>query len=333
MSMETQEKVDLFSLAQEVIAGKTISKDEALAILHTPNSEILPLLHAAYQIRHHYYGNKVKLNMIINAKSGHCSEDCGYCSQSMVSTAPVEKYPLLERKTILEGARKAKDLKAGTYCIVTSGKKPTNNEVDEVIEAIKEIKATMNINVCACLGLITPEQAKRIKEAGCDRFNHNINTTAEHYNKVASTHTYQDRLDTLNVIKEAGMSPCSGVIVGLGETDEQVVDMAFELKEVDPQSIPVNFLNPIPGTPMENIRDNNPMKSLKVLSLFRFVNPTKEIRISGGREVNLNTLQPMGLFAANSIFVGDYLTTDGQMVSMDHQMIQDLGFEIEEVIE
>lgn len=333
MSMETQEKVDLFSLAQEVIAGKTISKDEALAILHTPNSEILPLLHAAYQIRHHYYGNKVKLNMIINAKSGHCSEDCGYCSQSMVSTAPVEKYPLLERKTILEGARKAKDLKAGTYCIVTSGKKPTNNEVDEVIEAIKEIKATVNINVCACLGLITPEQAKRIKEAGCDRFNHNINTTAEHYNKVASTHTYQDRLDTLNVIKEAGMSPCSGVIVGLGETDEQVVDMAFELKEVDPQSIPVNFLNPIPGTPMENIRDNNPMKSLKVLSLFRFVNPTKEIRISGGREVNLNTLQPMGLFAANSIFVGDYLTTDGQMVSMDHQMIQDLGFEIEEVIE
>ncbi len=333
MSMETQEKVDLFSLAQEVIAGKAISKDEALAILNTPNSEILPLLHAAYQIRHHYYGNKVKLNMIINAKSGHCSEDCGYCSQSMVSTAPVEKYPLLERKTILEGARKAKDLKAGTYCIVTSGKKPTNNEVDEVIEAIKEIKATMSINVCACLGLITPEQAKRIKEAGCDRFNHNINTTAEHYSKVASTHTYQDRLDTLNVIKEAGMSPCSGVIIGLGETEEQVVDMAFELKEVDPQSIPVNFLNPIPGTPMENLRDNSPMKSLKVLALFRFVNPTKEIRISGGREVNLNTLQPMGLFAANSIFVGDYLTTDGQLVSMDHQMIQDLGFEIEEVVE
>ncbi|HBI03520.1 MAG TPA: biotin synthase BioB, partial [Paenibacillaceae bacterium] len=321
------------SLAQEVIAGKAISKDEALAILNTPNSEILPLLHAAYQIRHHYYGNKVKLNMIINAKSGHCSEDCGYCSQSMVSTAPVEKYPLLERKTILEGARKAKDLKAGTYCIVTSGKKPTNNEVDEVIEAIKEIKATMSINVCACLGLITPEQAKRIKEAGCDRFNHNINTTAEHYSKVASTHTYQDRLDTLNVIKEAGMSPCSGVIIGLGETEEQVVDMAFELKEVDPQSIPVNFLNPIPGTPMENLRDNSPMKSLKVLALFRFVNPTKEIRISGGREVNLNTLQPMGLFAANSIFVGDYLTTDGQLVSMDHQMIQDLGFEIEEVVE
>lgn len=333
MSMETQEKVDLFALAQQVIAGKGISKDEALAILHTPNSEILPLLHAAYQIRHHYYGNKVKLNMIINAKSGHCSEDCGYCSQSMVSTAPVEKYPLLERKSILEGARKAKELKAGTYCIVTSGKKPTNKEVDEVIEAIKEIKATMNINICACLGLITPEQAKRIKEAGCDRFNHNINTTAEHYSKIATTHTYQDRIDTLNVIKEAGMSPCSGVIIGLGETEEQIVDMAFELKEVDPQSIPVNFLNPISGTPLGHLKDNNPMKSLKVLSLFRFVNPTKEIRISGGREVNLNTLQPMGLFAANSIFVGDYLTTDGQQVSIDHQMIQDLGFEIEEVIE
>jgi len=333
MSMETQEKLDLFALAQEVIAGKTISRDEALAILHTPNSEILPLLHAAYQIRHHYYGNKVKLNMIINAKSGHCSEDCGYCSQSMVSTAPVEKYPLLERKSILEGARKAKELKAGTYCIVTSGRRPTNKEVDEVIEAIKEIKATMNINVCACLGLVTAEQAKRIKEAGCDRFNHNINTTAEYYSKIATTHTYQDRIDTLSIIKEAGLSACSGVIIGLGETDEQIVNMAFELKEVDPQSIPVNFLNPIPGTPMENVRENNPMKSLKVLALFRFVNPTKEIRISGGREVNLNTLQPLGLFAANSIFVGDYLTTQGQLVSTDHQMIEDLGFEIEEVVE
>lgn len=331
--MITKNKMDFMALAHEVIAGKTLSKDEALSILHTPDAEILPLLHAAYQIRHHFYGNKVKLNMIINAKSGHCSEDCGYCSQSMVSTAPVEKYPLLERKSILEGARKAKDLKAGTYCIVTSGKRPTEREVDEVIEAIKEIKATLKLNICACLGLVTPKQAKRLKEAGCDRFNHNINTTADHYANIATTHTYQDRIDTLNVIKDAGMSPCSGVIIGLGETEEQIVEMAFDLKEVDAHSIPVNFLNSIPGTPLEHLRENNPMKSLKVLSLFRFVNPTKEIRISGGREINLNTLQPLGLFAANSIFVGDYLTTDGQQASIDHQMIHDLGFEIEEVME
>ena len=323
--------MDLLALAQEVIAGKEISKEEALAILHTPDSEILPPPHAAYQIRHHYYGNKVKLNMIINAKSGLCSEDCGYCSQSIVSKASVEKYPLLERKSIIEGAKKAKDLKAGTYCIVTSGRKPTDKEVDEVIDAIQEIKSTLNMKICACLGLVTPEQARRLKEAGCDRFNHNINTTAEHYNKIATTHTYEDRIDTLNVIKDAGMSPCSGVIIGLGETEDQIAEMAFNLKEVGADSIPVNFLNSIPGTPLENLHENNPVKSLKVLSLFRFVNPSKEIRISGGREINLGTLQPLGLYAANSVFVGDYLTTNGQKASMDHQMIYDLGFEIEEI--
>jgi biotin synthase len=322
--------VEWLALADEILSGTKISQEEALAILNTSDEEILPLLHGAYRIRHHYYSNKVKLNMIINAKSGLCPENCGYCSQSIVSNAPVEKYPLLEKDVLVDGARKANELKAGTYCIVMSGRRPSDSEVDKVVEAIKEIKEDYGMKICACLGLVTPEQAKKLKAAGVDRFNHNLNTAASHHESITTTHTYEDRVNTVNAVKEAGMSPCSGVIVGMGETDEQIVEMAFALRELDADSIPVNFLNAIPGTPLENLKELNPLKCLKVLALFRYVNPTKEIRISGGREVNLRSLQPLGLYAANSIFIGDYLTTDGQKSSMDHQMIEDLGFEIEE---
>nr|WP_047150569.1 biotin synthase BioB [Aneurinibacillus tyrosinisolvens] len=328
--IEAIPQTDWMKLAEEVLGGKTLTNEEALSILQAPDTEILSLLQGAYRIRSHYYGNKVKLNMIINAKSGLCPEDCGYCSQSIVSNAPVEKYPQLSKDVLVEGAQKARDAKAGTYCIVMSGRRPTDKEVDNVIEAVQEIKEQHNMKICACLGLITPEQAKKLKGVGVDRFNHNINTSASHHSSITSTHTYDDRIDTLNAVKEAGMSPCSGVIIGMGETDGETVEMARALYELDADSIPVNFLNAIPGTPLEKMEKVGPLKCLKVLALFRYINPTKEIRISGGREVNLRHLQPMGLYAANSIFVGDYLTTDGQKTALDHQMIEDAGFEIEE---
>ncbi|AMA72058.1 biotin synthase BioB [Aneurinibacillus thermoaerophilus] len=328
--LDTKPKTDWIALAEEVLAGKELTKEEALGILHAPDTEVLSLLQGAYRIRSHYYGNKVKLNMIINAKSGLCPEDCGYCSQSIVSNAPIEKYPQLSKDVLVDGARKAKEAKAGTYCIVMSGRRPTDKEVDNVIQAVREIKEQHNMKICACLGLITPEQARRLKEAGVDRFNHNINTAASHHANITSTHTYDDRINTINAVKEAGMSPCSGVIIGMGETDEEIVDMANALRELNADSIPVNFLNAIPGTPLGNMPKIGALKCLKVLALFRYINPTKEIRISGGREVNLRHLQPMGLYAANSIFVGDYLTTDGQKTQLDHEMIEDLGFEIEE---
>jgi biotin synthase len=177
---------------------------------------------------------------------------------------------------------------------------------------------------------LTEEQAKRLKEAGVDRYNHNINTSKDHYANITSTHTYDDRVRTVETVKRAGISPCSGVIVGMGETDEQVVDMAYSLRELDADSIPVNFLNAIPGTPLEGMKELNPRRCLKILCLFRFLNPTKEIRVSGGREVNLRTLQPLALYPGNAIFIGDYLTTPGQKAELDYQMIEDLGFEIEE---
>ena len=183
------------------------------------------------------------------------------------------------------------------------------------------------------LGLLKPEQAKRLKEAGVDRYNHNINTSASNHANITTSHTYDDRVNTVETVKEYGMSPCSGVIVGMKETKQDVVDMANSLKALDADSIPVNFLHAIDGTPLEGVKELNPLYCLKVLALFRFINPTKEIRISGGREVNLRSLQPLGLYAANSIFVGDYLTTAGQDETEDHKMLLDLGFEVESVEE
>jgi biotin synthase len=318
-------------LAENVIDGYVPTKDEAMEILMAKDEEILSLVNAAYEIRRHYYGRKVKLNLIINAKSGLCPEDCGYCAQSIKAKTEIDRYTLISKQTIVEGAKEANKNKIGTYCIVMSGRKPTNNEVETVINAVQEIKNEVDqIKICACMGLVSEEQAHRLKAAGVDRFNHNINTSENHHENITTTHDYQDRVDTIENIKKAGISPCSGVICGMGETDEDIIDMAFALRELDADSIPVNFLHPIQGTKLENLDELTPLRCLKILALFRFINPTKEIRISGGREFNLRSLQNLGLFIANSIFVGDYLTTQGQCASDDYQLIQDLGFEIEE---
>ncbi|MCY8068148.1 biotin synthase BioB [Bacillus haynesii] len=320
-------------LAERVLDGGEITEKEALSILECPDDDVLLLMHAAFQIRKRYYGKKVKLNMIMNAKSGLCPENCGYCSQSSISKAPIDSYRMVDKTTLLEGAKRAHDLNIGTYCIVASGRGPSNREVDQVVGAVKEIKETYGLKVCACLGLLKPEQAERLKEAGVDRYNHNINTSKSNHSNITTSHTYDDRVNTVETAKKSGMSPCSGVIVGMKETKQDVVDMAKSLKALDADSIPVNFLHAIDGTPLEGVNELNPLYCLKVLALFRFINPTKEIRISGGREVNLRSLQPLGLYAANSIFVGDYLTTAGQNETEDHKMLHDLGFEVESVEE
>jgi biotin synthase len=316
-------------LALEVLQGKELANQEALEILNSPDEELLELLNGSYVIRHHYFGNKVKLNKIINTKSGLCPENCGYCSQSSISDAPIEKYRMIDKGAIIAGAKQAYDSQVGTYCIVASGRGPSDKEIDIVVDAVKEIKEEYPLTLCACLGILKPEQAARLKEAGVDRYNHNINTSANHHESITTSHTYADRVNTVMMAKEAGISPCSGVIIGMRETQQDVVDMAFSLKELDADSIPVNFLNAIDGTPLEGTAELEPSYCLKVLALMRYVNPSKEIRISGGREVNLRSLQPLGLYPANSLFLGDYLTTEGQESSADHQMLKDLGFEID----
>ncbi|MEE8176408.1 MAG: biotin synthase BioB [Acidobacteriota bacterium] len=313
-------------LSDRVLQGKQISREEALQVLAVPQEELLELISACYRVRRHYHGQKIKLNMLINAKSGLCAEDCSYCSQSIVSKTGVERYPLQSREVLLEGARQALEVKAHTYCIVISGRRPTEKELKAVTEAVREIKEKFPLRICCCLGLLNDEEVKRLRDAGVDRINHNLNTSEDYYGDVCSTHTYQDRTETIDAVKRGGLSSCSGGIVGMGESDEQIVDLVFSLREMDIDSLPVNFLIPIPGTPLAGIEYLTPKKCLAILCLFRLVNPSKEIRIAGGREFHLRSLQPLGLYVADSIFIGDYLTTRGEVPEADMQMLEDTGF-------
>jgi len=314
--------------ASRVLAGEMLSAHEAQQVLTAPDAELLDLLQAAYRVRSHYFGNKVQLYFLMNAKSGLCPEDCTYCSQSKVSEAEIPKYNLLSRDEILAGAKAAAERQAKTYCIVISARGPNEREMAAVEKLVPEIKAEFNLDVCACLGLLTTEQADRLKACGVDRVNHNLNTGGEFYSEICTTHTYEDRLETLRAVRSAGMELCSGGIVGMGEQPSDIVDMAIDLRDLGVESIPVNFLNPIDGTPLAGSDDLTPTYCLKVLAMFRLVNPDREIRIAGGREIHLRSLQAMGLYAANSIFVGDYLTTKGQIPDADYAMIRDLGFEV-----
>jgi biotin synthase len=319
---------DWNALADRVLAGEAISSDEALAVLASPDDELLDVLAAAYRVRRQSFGNQVQLYFLMNAKSGLCPEDCGYCSQSKVSEAEIPRYNILSRDKLLDGARIAAERQARTYCIVISARGPNEREMAAVTSIVPEIKKQYNLKICACLGLLTPDQAQQLKDCGVDRVNHNLNTGESYYGDICSTHTFRDRVDTLNAVRDAGMEMCSGGIVGMGEQPRDVVEMAIALRDMGVQSIPINFLIPIEGTPLGERHDLNPRYCLKVLAMFRFVNPDRELRIAGGREVHLGSLQALGLYAANSLFVGDYLTTKGQPAESDYQMIRDLGFEI-----
>lgn len=316
------------ALAERVLAGETLSEADALDVMGCPDAEVLTLLDAAYRVRRRHFGRTVQLYLLMNAKSGLCPEDCGYCSQSKVSEAEIPKYNFLSRDKLLDGARVAKESGARTYCIVISARGPNEREIRAVETIVPEIKQQYGLHICACLGLLNDEHAKRLKACGVDRVNHNLNTSGEHYEKICSTHTFADRVDTLRAVREAGLEMCSGGIIGMGERPEDVVRMAIELRDLGVHSIPVNFLNPIDGTPLAGRDDLTPQQCLKTLAMFRLVCPDREIRIAGGREMHLRSLQPLGLYAANSIFVGDYLTTKGQPPEADYEMIRDLGFEI-----
>lgn len=315
-------------VADRVLTGQSLSRDEALQVLNCPDDELLELLAATYRVRREYFGKTVQLYFLMNAKSGLCPEDCGYCSQSKVSEAEIPRYNILNEQKLLDGARVAAERKSKTYCIVISARGPNEREMKAITTIVPKIKQAYDLQICACLGLLTPEQAQELKECGVDKVNHNLNTSEAHYASICSTHTYADRLNTLKAVRAAGMQLCSGGIIGMGEQPTDLVSMAFELRELGVESIPVNFLNPIDGTPLAGTTNLNPRGCLKALCMFRLVNPTSELRIAGGREIHLRSLQPLGLYAANSIFIGDYLTTKGQPADDDYKMLEDLGFEV-----
>ncbi len=231
---------------------------------------------------------------------------------------------------ILEAAGRAVASKAKRFCMVNSGRGPTDQEVHQVSAAVRKVKSEHpQLEICVCLGLLKPEQATELKESGVYAYNHNLNTSENYYSSICSTHTYQDRIETVEAARDAGLSPCSGCLFGMGEKDSDILDLAFKLGAMQVDSIPLNFLIPIAGTPLESANRLTPQKCIKILALFRFLSPRSEIRIAGGREVQLRWLQPLGLCIANSVFIGDYLTTKGQKPEADLAMIEDLGFEIE----
>lgn len=315
-------------LADRSIRGLAPSRQEALDILRCPEKEFLDLLQAAYAVRRHFHGNRVKVHVLLNAMSGMCPEDCKFCSQSKISTSEIERYRLLTKDEIVSAARAAKEAKAWKFCIVTSTKGPNEQQLDVICDAVREIKETVGIRVCTSLGILKDGQAERLKAAGVDRFNHNLETSRERFPEICTTHAYDDRVRTLDRVKDAGIEACSGGIIGMGETDEDVVDLAFSVRELGVDSIPVNFLDPRPGTPLGSLPRQDPRRALRVLCLFRFVNPSRDIRAAGGREVTFRTLQPFVLYPCNSIFTNGYLTTGGNEASQDRKMIEDLGFEV-----
>jgi biotin synthase len=317
------------ALADKSLAGDLLSRDEARAVLTAADDQLIDQLAAAYRVRRATWGNRVRLHFLLNAQSGLCPEDCGYCSQSKISAAEIEKYPMLAQERILEAADRAAQLKAGTLCMVISGRTPGETVFGKVLDAVKAVRAKHDLKICACLGLLNESQVLRLKEAGVETVNHNLNTSANYTPEIVSTHSFEDRVNTVEAVKKAGMKTCSGGILGMGESDDDVIDLAMSLRELDVKSVPVNFLIPVPGTQLEGVRQLDPRQCLRILSLYRFLLPTQEIRISGGREVHLRSMQVMGLYPANSIFVGDYLTTQGQSARDDLRMIEDAGFVLE----
>ncbi|GGU38106.1 biotin synthase BioB [Nocardioides albus] len=316
-------------LADRILSGGAATTDDALAVLRTADAELMSVVAAAGRLRREHFGNTVKVNYLVNLKSGLCPENCNYCSQALGSQAPVLKYSWLSKDETLAQAGAGLRGGATRVCMVSSGRGPSERDIDKVVEMTSALKdAHEGVEVCACLGLLKGGQAERLKAAGVDAYNHNINTAESNHDNIVQTHTYEDRVDTIGKAKDAGLSPCSGLIAGLGETDEQLVEALFALRELDADSIPVNFLMPFDGTPYENTWELSPTRCVKILAMARFVCPDKEIRIAGGREMHLRTLQATALHVANSIFLGDYLTSEGQDALADLEMLRDNGFVI-----
>jgi len=322
--MSFQEFAEL-SLAGEILTGRQCRR-----VLNSDDKALPALLDAAYRVRHHHFGNIVHVQVLTNAKSGLCPEDCHYCSQSSISAADIKRYPLMSKDRLLKEALNAKQLNAKRYCMALSGRGPSESEMDKLCEIIRAIKEETGISLCCSPGFLEEGQAERLKAAGLDRVNHNLNTSERFHPQICTSHSYRDRLDTIARCRAAGLEVCSGGILGQGETDNDIIDLLLAVREIGADSIPLNFLIPIKGTPFEDrARDLNPRRCLRILCLARFLNPDREIRVAGGREYHLRSLQPLSLYAANSIFVAGYLTTSGQSAEEAWQMIADLGFDIE----
>ena len=317
------QKLTATSLQGELLSDACCEK-----ILTASEVELLPLLDAAYQVRKTYFQRTVQLHILNNAQNGYCPEDCHYCAQASSAAADIEAYPLKPDAEILAEAERAYESGAYRYCIVMSGRGPSPKRVAHLAELISTVKARYPIEVCLSAGLIDVAAAQTLKTAGLDRLNHNLNTSEAHYPKICSTHSYQDRMETLQAAQKVGLACCSGVIVGMGEETDDLIQVAKALRALEVASLPVNFFLPISGTQLAETPTLTPAYCLRVLCLYRFLNPRAEIRIAAGREHHLRSMEVMALYPANSMFIEGYLNATGTGTSRTLQMIEDAGFTI-----
>lgn len=320
------------NIYQDIIAvvesKEAISLNMALRILDVSDLDTFEILQVAYHFRRKYFGKTVTAHILNNVQNGLCPEDCKYCAQSSSSSARIEEYPMKSDKEIMEEAGSAYASGACRYCMVFSGTGPSQVRIDHLCHLVRDIKLLYPIEVCVSPGVISREQAFQLKAAGLDRLNHNLNTAPGHYGKICTTHTFEDRLKTLRAAKDAGLAICSGLIVGMGETKEELIDVAMKFREIKAESIPVNFLIPIPGIALKHAMGLSPEYCLRVLCLFRLLNPSSEIRMAAGREIHLKSLEPFGLYAANSLFLQGYLNAKGSPDVRTLSMIRDMGFSL-----
>lgn len=313
------------NLGDRVISGHSITKTEALQISTIQKTEMFDLFAAANKIRQAFRGDSVDLCAIVNAKSGACPEDCSYCAQSSRSTTEAAVYPLINKNAVIEKAKEARDAGVKRFCIVTSGRKIGENELKEICSMIKDIRG-IGLLPCSTLGLLNKDELKFLKDSGLERYHHNLETSERFFPEICRTHTYSDKLNTIDAAMSAGISVCSGGIFGMGETWEDRIDMAFKLKELGTDSVPINYLIPVKGTPLGEQDMLNPFEALKIVSLYRFILPQKQIRICGGRMQVLGEFNSMVFMAgADSLLTGNYLTTTGRTFSNDQLLIKDYG--------
>ena len=315
-------------IKNKVLAGHSVTKAEAAAITEIPQSGIPALFAAASALRDKFIGDSVDLCAIINAKSGACPEDCSYCAQSSKSKSEIAVYPLTTKKTITAKAIEAREAGVKRFCIVTSGRKVGKKELADIGNMITEVRK-IGLLPCATLGLLDKDELLFLKDSGLERYHHNLETSERFFPEICSTHTYYDKLKTIEAAKSAGLSVCSGGIFGLGETWEDRTDMAFAIKELGVDSVPINFLVPVKGTSLGSRDCLHPFEALKVISLYRFILPDKQIRVCGGRVQALRDFHPLVFMAgADSLLTGNYLTTTGRSYGDDLRLIRDCGLKV-----
>lgn len=316
-------------LAQQSLQGQELDNAICQRILADQELELLPLLDAAFQVRKASFGKEVRVHILNNAQNGHCQEDCHYCAQAKSSKADIEEYGIKPDAEIIEEARQAYGKGASCYCMVFAGRQATQSRIERLQRVICQIKQEFpGKEVCVSTGFVSNEGAVKLKQAGLDRLNHNLNTSKENYPNICTTHTYADRLNTLLAARQAGIKLCSGMIVGMGERDKDIIDVARELRALKAESIPVNLLVPIEGNLLTQDSGLTPQYCLRVLCLFRFLNPKAEIRVAAGREMHLRSMEVMALYPANSLFLQGYLNAKGADNGRTLRMIADAGFTI-----